>query len=280
MRIIYIIFLLSLSTHSISGIIKSSVYDIDTPISNKDHYLVLLNNGQVLKIKKGRENLVSLIRKTKSNSSHYTFYFDDDRFIDKVFFDKDQTDFFEDRPLSGLYTQYVPTTVASVDVLKRYFKEATYNPKESQCFNRAMVWSYEWWKNHSLKSMKLFIFFTRSYIRRYNFEWWFHVAPYAHVMMDVKVVERVLDVKYSRGPLAFKVWSDLFMKNDASCMVITKYSDYADYPYTGECYFYRANMYTYQPTDLQMLEAWGYTKNNFINKEVKEAYREAFDTDI
>jgi hypothetical protein len=62
--------------------------------------------------------------------------------------------------------------------------------------------------------------------------------------------------------------------------VITKYSDYADNPYTGECYLQRTNMYTYQPADLQMNEAWGYEKTNWNMTEVRQAYLEAFDEQL
>jgi hypothetical protein len=36
-------------------------------------------------------------------------------------------------------------------------------------------------------------------------------------------------------------------------------------------------MYTYQPADLQMNEAWNYVKEDFLIDEVKQAYLEAFD---
>jgi hypothetical protein len=36
-------------------------------------------------------------------------------------------------------------------------------------------------------------------------------------------------------------------------------------------------MYTYQPADIQMLEAWGYNKTNWNMDEVRQAYLEAFD---
>lgn len=112
---------------------------------------------------------------------------------------------------------YVPTTVASMEVAQKYHREARRGwTEDAQCFNKGTVWSYEWWRKHSLKSMKLFIFFTRSYIRRYNFEWWFHVAPYIHVMHEGKVVERMMDIKYTSKPLPFKKWSNLFMRNDSA----------------------------------------------------------------
>ena len=89
-----------------------------------------------------------------------------------------------------------------------------------------------------------------------------------------------MDVKYGRGPQEFGKWTNLFMRNDAPCMMIDKFSDYADYPYTGECFLQRTSMYTYQPADLQMHEAWNYTKDKFLMTEVRQAYLEAFDETI
>lgn len=70
------------------------------------------------------------------------------------------------------------------------------------------------------------------------------------------------------------------MRNDANSRIITKYSDYADYPYTGNCYFMRTNMYMYQPADLEMEEAWGDSKDAFLMNEVKGAYEQCFKMSI
>lgn len=279
MKLLIAISMILYSQISSAHIRESSVNAIDRAPNSSSYHLILLNDGHVLKVKGEDGDLLSEISDQKSlNKKVFEFEYDDDRFISKIHL-TNETDTSEN-PEKIINAEYIPTTVASVDVLRKYFKEAPYNPKESQCFNRAMVWSYGWWRKHSMKSMKLFIYFTRDYIRRYNFEWWFHVAPYAHVMEDGKVVERVLDVKYSSGPLSFKKWSDIFMRNDADCRVITKYSEYADFPYSGSCFYQRAHMYTYQPADLQMNEAWGYSKDNFNMTEVRGAYKEAFDIDL
>lgn len=251
------------------------VHDIDYGKDDRDDILVLLSTGHVLKISKDDKQIVEL--STFNQENLYEFTYDKNRYVKEwkeLSVEAKDVSVFHDE--SAVAT-YVPTTVASLEVLKNYHREARRGwTEDAQCFNKGMVWSYEWWKKHSLKSMKLFIFFSRTYIRRYNFEWWFHVAPYAHVMENGKVVERMMDIKYTSRPLAFKDWSDLFMKNDATCKVVTKYSEHADYPYTGECYFMRANMYTYQPADLEMLEAWNYQKNAFVMTEVRGAYEQGF----
>lgn len=257
--------------------VTTQVYDIDYGKGNQET-LILLNSGQVARVSSAKSDILSRLTNKSAKLQSFNFTLDDDRYILAI----EEVD----GPLmtpavpaeKNMVNQtYIPTTVDSMATLKNYHKEARYNPKDSQCFNRAMVWSYEWWRNHSLKSNKILIFFTRTYIRRYNFEWWFHIAPYAHVMDNGKVVERVMDVKYNNGPRTFKQWTDTFMNKDPECPIITKFSEYADNPYTGDCYLIRTNMYTYQPADLQMNEAWGYVKDKFIMSEVRGAYLEAFD---
>lgn len=255
----------------------TKINDIDYGQKAGDEVLVFLDNGKVAKL---RETNTSLLSETKSinKKDWFRFTLDDERFItavEEVGAPIQETKAFES--FNEAPQSYVPTTIASMALAQKYHKEARYNPKESQCFNRAQVWTYEWWRNHSLKSMKILIYFSRTYIRRYNFEWWFHIAPYVHVMENGKVVERVMDVKYSSGPRDFQKWANIFLRNDHPCPVITKYSDYADYPYTGECYFQRTHMYTYQPADLQMYEAWGYQKTSWNMTEVRWAYEEAYD---
>jgi hypothetical protein len=281
MRVFGLLFCFFVSPVFAGREITTQIHDIDYGDGKNDEVLVFLKSGHVAKLRGHHEVLNSHFMKSKSKDEWYVVKMDDQR----VIVDLVKTDpLFEHSPNKDEFlpapTDYVPTTIASMVIAKRYHREARYNPKDSQCFNRAMIWTYEWWRKHSLKSNKLLIYFSRTYIRRYNFEWWFHIAPYVHVMENGKVVERVLDVKYTNGPRQFQDWANIFLRNDAPCPVITKYSDYADYPYTGECFFQRTHMYTYQPADLQMYEAWNFKKENFILDEVRGAYLEAFDENM
>jgi hypothetical protein len=274
-------FLLFITTSSFAAkVLTSQVYDIDYGLKSDDETLILLKTGQVIKVSRDDQKLLPAPF-SSTDENWYKFTIDNNRYLlnwERIEVSEDHTekDFFLNSRAS-----YVPTTVASMAVAQNYHREGRRGwTEDAQCFNKAMVWKYEWWRKHSLKSMSLFIFFTRNYIRKYNFEWWFHIAPYFHVMHEGKVVERVMDLKYTRNPLPFKKWSDIFMRNDASCRFITKYSDYADYPYTGDCYFLRTNMYMYQPADLEMQEAWGYSKDAFLMNEVKGAYEQGFKMSI
>jgi hypothetical protein len=259
----------------------TKIIDIDYGYHPSDEVLVFLGNGQVVKLNQSTSFLQDDFKNRMNNNGWYRIRVDEKRFMTEAVEVQAPTTFLRGSDSFVLAPMnYVPTTISSMKKAQAYHQEARYNPKESQCFNRAMVWSYEWWRKHSLKSNKIFIYFTRSYIRKYNFEWWFHIAPYVHVMENEKVVERVLDIKYTSGPRKFQDWANIFLKNDAPCSVITKYSDYADYPYSGDCFFQRTHMYTYQPSDLQMYEAWGYSKDKFNMDEVRGAYLEAFNENI
>jgi hypothetical protein len=261
--------------------VTTGIYDIDYGQKDGDEVLVFLNSGQVAKLNQSNAELVSGLKDSKSNGKIYRVSMDDERYITDI----ETLDVPVQKTPPACHEEkgtmnYVPTTIESMAVAQKYQRAARYNPKDSQCFNRAMVWTYEWYRKHSLRSNKLLIYFTRTYIRRYNFEWWFHIAPYVHVMHEGKVVERVLDVKYTSKPHEFIKWANIFLHNDAPCPMITKFSDYADHPYTGECFLQRTHMYTYQPADLQMYEAWGYKKETFNMDEVRGAYLEAFDENI
>jgi hypothetical protein len=128
--------------------------------------------------------------------------------------------------------------------------------------------------------MKSFIFFSKKYIRKFNFDWWFHVAPLVHVVNKNKIEERVMDIKYARGPRKMKEWSDIFMKDDSQCLIINQYSDFADWPESSNCYIMRTSMYYYQPLDMENLEKFGYEKNRWIESELQGAYAEAFNLSL
>lgn len=264
----------------------TQVYDIDYPSDGETDTLVLLTSGHVAKIRSQGQNFwqKKITKELTSRDQWYEVSLDQDRYITDIKEAKAPiTPSFQQTKMNKAIqnSTYVPTTVESMNKAQQYHRSGrrAYNG-ETQCFNRGMVWSYDWWKNHSVKSMKYWIYFTRNYIRKYNFEWWFHISPYLHVMVDGKVVERAMDLKYTSSPVELRRWTNIFMRNKAECKIITKYSDYADYPYTGDCYVMRSSMYVYQPADFEMNEAWGYTKDNFLMDEVRGAYLEAFGINI
>jgi hypothetical protein len=172
----------------------------------------------------------------------------------------------------------VPTIVESSDQARLLFKLGRHKIKTSECFNRAHVWAYELFKNHQVNALKTWIFFSRKYIRKFAFDWWFHVAPSIVVKEENDVFRhQVMDLKYASRPLNTKDWTDIFMRNKASCHLIKSYSDYANYPESEWCYVMRTNMYYYQPLDMEDLETRGEAKTMWIFSEIRQAYEDALD---
>lgn len=153
------------------------------------------------------------------------------------------------------------------------------NLGDSQCYDRAHVWTFEALKNRIVLN-KMFIFFADHYIAQYKFPWWFHVAPYALVKVKGEVGDRVMDPIFSTVPLKTKLWTDLLMKNKAECKVITSYSEFSTRPGTEDCFLMKASPYFWQPKDLEEVEKSGNFKKSFIDWEVKWAYLKAYGIEL
>ena len=172
---------------------------------------------------------------------------------------------------------FVPSVFNTMEDAQAAFNSMsrTYKNK-SQCFNRAHVWAYEMWKNRGISTSKVFIFFTRQYIRKYDFDWWFHVAPYTVVNVNGASVEHVLDRRYTAGPRDMRAWTNVFMKNDAFCPEVAKYTDYRNHQREQWCFLIKSNMYYRSPLDLELLERDGRQETGWVNSEIRAARREAF----
>lgn len=147
---------------------------------------------------------------------------------------------------------------------------------ESQCYNRAHIWTYEAFNRTGIKSNKLFLFFTSRYIRNYRYHWWFHVAPMVYVDGSAQSSWRVLDRRYTAGPLSTKTWTNIFMKNRATCPVVYRYSSYRNHQQSKDCYLIPTSMYFWQPRDIERQERTGYVKTQYYSSEIGHAYWEAF----
>lgn len=259
--------------------ISSQIYDVDYGNADED-IMLLLKSGDVAWMKKKSDKSLS---KMKLNAKEtFKFILNDHREIVRLeVIPKKFIEVSETLSEPQFEENYSPTIVPSMEVAQEYFHEARYLNKESQCYNRAHVWSYEWFAKQAVHSNKTWIFFTRRYIRKFKFEWWFHVSPSMAVMeVDGVVREKIMDVKYGRGPIPLKQWTDIFMRDDAHCPKVETYSDYANYPESGSCYTMRSSMFYYQPFDIETKEIWGTVRANWFETELKQAYLEAFDEEI
>ena len=143
---------------------------------------------------------------------------------------------------------------------------------DSQCYNRAHIWAYEEFQRTALKSMKVFMFFTRRYIRNYSYHWWFHVTP----AVLTSYGPRTLDRRYTTILHSLKSWSDRFVRSKRACPVVAKYKDYSLNQEMEDCYHISVSMYFWQPRDIEYRDNNGYVKTSFIPWEINHSYWEAF----
>ncbi len=261
------------------SVVSTQIHDIDMGQVGEQP-LIFLSTGQVVTYPGTNNGMFDRLRAAIRNKSWFTLKLNEAREIidlkeiaspPSVMSEKNLL--FEENEIP-----YMPSILKNMDVARSFFYDArTTHKEESQCFNRAHVWAYEWRTKKNLYSSKAWLFFTRKFIRKYKFEWWFHVAPMVHVISDGQVKERVMDIKYARGPLKLKQWTDIFMRDNADCPIVEKYSDHANYPESGSCFLMKSSMYYYQPVDIEQKEILGFDKSKWQESEVRQAFLEAFD---
>lgn len=255
--------------------IKAQVHDVDHGDGNEES-LIFLTTGHVVRQGQNKKDNIQVWEQAKSSKQWFTFTLNGQHEIET--YESAHPSSNPQINFKSNFTElYVPTVIESMDLARTYFHEAKYVNKESQCFNRAHIWSYEWFNKHGINSNKTWLFFTRRYIRKFKFEWWFHVSPSVTILENGIKKEKIMDVKYGRSPLNLKMWTDIFMRDDANCPKVETYSDYANFPESGSCYTMRTSMFYYQPVDIESKETWGTAKTNWYDIEVKQAYLEAFD---
>lgn len=263
MKSLFLTVVLSLSTCSIfADTIKSQIHDIEPD-------MILLENGRVVFLDQGSSGL---IQKTLIKKEDWVEIRTDDRnsleSIKSIRAPLSPTD----EPLEKT-AQYTPTNLSTSAEASSIFSKMRRNyQNESQCYNRAHIWAYEEYNRSGLQSMKLFMFFTRKYIRNYRYHWWFHVTP----MTYVAGVPTTLDRRYTRAPLDIKTWTDVFIYSRRACPTVYKYTDYSQNQTVEDCFLIPVSMYYWQPRDILKYEQTGLEKTSFIRSEVNWAYDEAF----
>lgn len=135
----------------------------------------------------------------------------------------------------------------SVQGLFEYFSSFGLR-RNSQCFHRAYYWSHQLWRQTGAMTHKVFMFFTGKYIRRFNYHWWFHVAPYVH---DESGQEIVLDPTYLKKPVTMRQWTNNFLRNDPECPIVTDYKGHHAQEREAWCYLVKVPMYYYHPNTVE-----------------------------
>lgn len=273
--IILLLLIILLPIRAFAIEILTVVHSLNESVKNDEPTLVFLASGQIAKLSSGNQFKQSVME-AKSKRQWMKFTLDEKREITSVASHEDPnlTEFNEEKSL--LYSEK-PSVINSMELAQKFFSAARYKDKESQCFNRAHLWSYEWKKKNYLNTAKIFIFFTPRYIREHDFHWWFHVAPYVHVAIGPEIKERVMDRKYLKQPSSIKQWVETFMEKGSKCRTVKVYTDYANYPEAGDCYLIRSSMFTYWPLDLELEELNGTKKTSWVESEVQSAYADALE---
>jgi hypothetical protein len=168
-----------------------------------------------------------------------------------------------DPPMLG----YEPTQLATMAETATLFDELEYVTPKSQCYQRAMIWTYAMYNTHQIKSQKVFLFFTQRFIREYRYKWWFHVAPV--VIAEGKEV--VLDPTFTKSPLVLGDWTNEFMLNKAPCAVANSYTQYENNQSVEYCYTLMTPMYYYQPRDMEALDLRGEKITDFKPGDISHA---------
>ena len=154
-----------------------------------------------------------------------------------------------------------------MDTMRRDTRE------ESQCYNRAHMWTFMSHQRHSINLGKVWIFFTKEYIREYNYKWWFHIAPYGEVL-DGTIY--VLDKGFTTVPFNLTNWKNIFVKSQENCIVAEQYtSEVAGGQGENHCYLLFSNQFFYEPSELASLGNPVAERNSYFDNQVIDAFRDA-----
>jgi hypothetical protein len=146
----------------------------------------------------------------------------------------------------------------------------------SECSDRAHVWAHDEFKFSGIKSKKVFVFFTASYINSVRFKWWFHVAPLYNVNDQGLIKEMVMDYRYTDRPMSVKEWTDTFVYTGRPCKVTGKFSEYDINPQTEDCYLMYESMHYKIPAELSDQEILGKYKTSTSEFEIRQAKNQGF----
>ena len=275
MRFMLALFVLIVSQRTLAISFSSTVHSIDAG-QDKEPHLVRFNNGRAAFINHDKTRLLSSFILSGERSEIIKVFVDKENNIYAVQTVGIETDELDDesswREREETYRPAVlKTTNAALSIFKKMRRDYT---KNGECYNRAHIWAYEEHKRSGLNSMKIFMFFTRRYIRKYKFHWWFHVTP----MFYVKSFRspRTLDRRYTSGPRQTKTWSDVFVKSKRRCKKVSTFDDFWLNQENEDCYHIYASMYYVIPRDLEKRDLTGKEKTEFVEREIRRAYSNGF----
>ncbi len=257
--------------------VDTTIYKIVSPTSMEENFKIYsFHEGRILRVSAHDSAWIEKLEEARSNKQFVRFSLgDDSKTVEDVEILTEKIDYQrieEVGPQKFDGQGFHPTNISSYGLVEELFDSLPEGDGESsQCFQRAHAWSYQMWREHGIKSNKVFVFFSDNYIANWNYDWWFHVAPY--VVHSGKEV--VLDKTFTDSPLSMKDWKDIFVYSHESCPTIKRYSEYENSRGDEDCYLFKSPMYYFQPLDLEAVEEEGQVKTSWVEWEV-EAGKSAF----
>jgi hypothetical protein len=268
---------LTFSFNALAEKVESQIHSLDSGINGQPH-LVKLTNGQVAFLEFRQKNLLKKIEQSLQRKDWLQFTLNEQNRLESIQKIAPQHSY-EGR---GTFVRrdpinpYRPTPV-SMEQAKVIFENMRNDYKKvSQCYNRAHIWTYDEFIRSQINSNKVFLFFTSRFIRSHQFKWWFHVTPMLYIGSVSRSNWKILDRRYTHGPINSKTWTDIFIKTKSTCKTVYKYSDYRDHQTTQDCYMIPVSMYYVVPSDIERLESTGEERIGHEELDIEYALWESF----
>jgi hypothetical protein len=266
------IFLLALSFFAHAEQLESRINSIDVAAKKGVSHLIKLENGRVIFVNHNDKETLDSFRQSLSEQSLLNVEVDEkSNFISAESID-DKSVPVSKEVAPALRVSYEPTVVSSAEASSIFRRMRRDYQNQSQCYNRAHIWTYEEFKYSGLRSLKLFLFFTNRYIRNYRYKWWFHVSP----MVSSSSGELVLDRRYTSGPRLKDTWTKNFIYSGRKCPVVNNYYDYRNHQEEQDCYLIPTSMYFWQPWNIQSRDNGNGSPTQYYQSNINHAYWEAF----
>lgn len=272
MKFAFPIFLLALSISAHAEQLESKIHSIEVAAKKGVPHLIKLENGRVIFVNHSDRTILDSFKTSFKEQSLLAVEVDEkSNFVSaESLVDDSEPVTKEVEP--GLRMSYDPTTVSSAEASNIFRRMRRDYQNNSQCYNRAHIWTYEEWKKTGLNSMKVFLFFTSRYIRNYRYKWWFHVSP----MVKTAGGDLVLDRRYTGGPRAKDTWTKNFIYSGRKCPVVYNYYDYRNNQQSEDCYMIPTSMYFWQPRNIASRDSGGGSPTQYYQSNINHAYWEAF----
>lgn len=268
--LLFSMFTVSLFAHAEQ--LESKIDSIDVAAKKGVPHLIKLENGRVIFVKHNDRQTLNSFKTSLTEKGLLAVEVDEkSNFISAESLD-DESEPVTKEVEPSLRVTYDPTVVTTAEASNIFRRMRRDYQNESQCYNRAHIWTYEEWKKTGLNSSKVFLFFTSRYIRNYRYKWWFHVSP----MVSTAGGDLVLDRRYTSGPRTKDNWTKNFIYSGRKCPIVNNYYDYRNNQQSEDCYMIPTSMYFWQPRNIQSRDNGGTTPTQYIQSNINHAYWEAF----